>query len=134
MNVEYKKRLCKVIKIIAIIALIGFGYYLFVILTDIKLPCVFSLVTGLYCPGCGVSRMCIAIIQLDFKAAFGYNQLIFCLLPFFVYESISCAIKYVKTGTTYLGKGYNLVWCIVGILVLLFGIFRNIDAFAFLQP
>lgn len=134
MNIEYKKRLYKLIKPIIIIAIIGFSYYLFVMLTDIKIPCVFSRVTGLYCPGCGVSRMCISIIQLDFKAAFGYNQLVFCLLPFFVYEGVCSAVKYIKTGSRYLGKEYRIVWTIILCLLIIFGILRNIDMFSYLRP
>ena len=35
------------------------------------IPCMFHQITGLYCPGCGVSRMCLALFRLDFVSASG---------------------------------------------------------------
>ena len=55
------------------------------ILEDIiSIPCPFHFITGLYCPGCGITRMIKSILKLDFYQAFRYNQLLFILLPFFI--------------------------------------------------
>ena len=53
-----------------LISRIGFG-----------IPCMFHILTGLDCPSCGISRMCMALLQLRFADAFRYNPAIFCLLP-----------------------------------------------------
>lgn len=134
MNADAKIRLNKLIKNVIVLLCVGMGYYLFVMLTDIKIPCLFSIVTGLHCPGCGVSRMCIALIQLNFKAAFQYNQLVFCLLPFFFFEGIHSGIQYVRTGNCYMGKIRKCIWMVVGILVIVFGVLRNFDSFSMLRP
>lgn len=41
----------------------------------IGIPCLFRLVTGFQCPGCGNSRAVLALLRLDLQAAFGYNYL-----------------------------------------------------------
>ena len=37
------------------------------------LPCVFHRTTGLWCPGCGLTRGAHALFQGDVQGAFGYN-------------------------------------------------------------
>lgn len=133
-HVDRKKRINKLLKGFGIVLCIGVIYYLFVMITDIKVPCFFNLITGLYCPGCGISRMCISIINLDFKAAFSYNPLVFCLLPFFAFEGIYSGIEYVKKGSSYPGKIRKVIWMIVAIVVVVFGILRNINSFSILSP
>ena len=41
----------------------------------ISLPCIFYQITGLQCPGCGNTRAAMALLRLDFAAAFEYNLL-----------------------------------------------------------
>ncbi len=38
-------------------------------------PCVIRWVTGVPCPGCGLSRACLAVLRLDFGAAFRYHPM-----------------------------------------------------------
>lgn len=52
---------------------------LVLLLTDIG--CVFKLVTGLSCPGCGMTRAWLSAFRLDFSAAFAYHPL-FWVVPF----------------------------------------------------
>ena len=59
---------------------IGFAYWVWGQLTGLYLPCLYYRSTGYLCPGCGVSRMCLALIRLDFSAAFHYNPVILILL------------------------------------------------------
>lgn len=42
--------------------------------------CWFRKKLGLYCPGCGGTRMVQSILKLDFYQAFRYNPLVFVLL------------------------------------------------------
>jgi hypothetical protein len=39
--------------------------------------CPFLALTGLPCPGCGITRASMALLELDFLKAFGLNQLFF---------------------------------------------------------
>lgn len=39
------------------------------------LPCVIRQLTGIPCPGCGMSRAWLQVFQLDFAGAFGYHPM-----------------------------------------------------------
>ena len=41
----------------------GLLYAVFVKWSGIAIPCLFHLVTGLKCPGCGVTQMCVALLH-----------------------------------------------------------------------
>ena len=84
-----KKRAKNVLILFGIIIAVGIIYIVFNSLTGIGIPCVFHLITGLNCPGCGVSRMIISIINLDFEAAFRYNAALFVLSPVFLILAIT---------------------------------------------
>lgn len=43
--------------------------YLLLCTMGFSLPCPVYALTGLYCPGCGVTRMLLALLRLDFAAA-----------------------------------------------------------------
>lgn len=40
---------------------------------------------GISCPGCGMTRACLSLIQLDFRAAFDHHPLVFLLAPALLY-------------------------------------------------
>ena len=44
------------------------------------LPCVFKGVTGMPCPGCGMTRACLAILQGEFSTAWRYHPFSFLLI------------------------------------------------------
>ena len=66
-----KQRLTKTIQSYLIIFSAGLLYYIVNIIFNIKIPCVFNKITGLYCPGCGISRMFISLFSGEIKTAFG---------------------------------------------------------------
>ena len=68
-----RARLFSVFKKGGILLGVGFAYLIFVSLTGLGIPCPFHAVTGLHCPGCGVTRMCVALARLDFAAAWDAN-------------------------------------------------------------
>ena len=76
-----RQRLNRCIRISAAILGVGCAYALFCHLTGWGIPCPFHALTGLNCPGCGVSRMLLSLLRLDFAAAFRYNAVLFCMLP-----------------------------------------------------
>ena len=55
---------------------------------NVYINCPIKEITGLYCPGCGITRMLQAILQLNFYQAFRYNPLLFISLPFFIFFTI----------------------------------------------
>lgn len=43
--------------------------------------CLFTRLSGIKCPGCGMTRACMHIIHLDFVPALNYNKVAFVVLP-----------------------------------------------------
>lgn len=108
--------------------IIGCGgiYYLVVTLAGFSLPCVFHEITGLFCPGCGVSRMCISLIRLDFISAFWYNPVIFTLLPVWIAALVPYLCRYLKYGERTVYRWQKaVVWFSIAAL-LAFGVLRNV--------
>lgn len=55
---------------------IGVLYYLFLYGRLPQIPCFFSAVMGIYCPGCGGTRAVIALLQGHFLKAVWYHPLV----------------------------------------------------------
>lgn len=123
---ERKKRLAQEFTKLVIILCAGFAYYLIVTLTPWKIPCVFNELTGLLCVGCGITRMCISIVRLDFYSAFGYNKAVFVTLPVLAYLLLSYEIRYIKTGQRRMSRFEKWVAVTELVLLLAFGVIRNL--------
>lgn len=92
--------------------------------------CPFHKLTNLYCPSCGITRMLISISKGNFYQAFRYNPLIFALTPLLILLLINGLLKY-----KILKKKYQQnIYIILIIILILFGIIRNIPAFSYLIP
>ena len=90
------------------------------------IPCVFRSVTGLRCPGCGVTHMCLALLHGDLAGAFWENAAVLCLLPVLAGLLVHQSIRYVKQGTLrLLPWEEKLTWAMAAVL-LLFVIARNL--------
>ncbi len=94
---------------------VGFLYYCFIEITGIALSCPFYIVTGLYCPGCGVTRMLMAIMKFHWYEAFRSNQFVFCSSPLII---IAILLKS--------HPAENIISYILIAVALVFGILRNI--------
>lgn len=117
---------------LAIIAILGFFlYYLLNLYTGFAIFCPFHKFTGLYCPGCGVTRLLFSLIKLDFYQAFRYNPLVFILL---IIGIIYLLIKFILKKFNIIIKVPNYVWYILIIIVIIYGILRNIPEFSWLAP
>ena len=127
-NIVQKKKHDPVRKRILIIyaAVIGIGalYTVLIYITGFGIPCLFNQITGLQCPGCGTSRMALAVMRLDFVEGFMYNPVAFVTVPVWVLISIGCYIGYpalLRQGRVLLGIFYVNVAAYV-----VFGIVRNL--------
>lgn len=90
------------------------------------LKCPIYELTGLYCPGCGITRMFVSLINLDIYQAFRYNPLVFILLVLYItYKLVSIFINI---------KLPKILPYIILVIVISYGFLRNIDAFSFLRP
>ncbi len=105
-------------------------FFLIIIKFKLFIPCIFHEITGLYCPGCGITRFFLSLLNLEIMQAFRYNMLIFFLLPFFIYYVIKAYYCWLFNMETviYSKQFYNIVL----IITILFGILRNI--FPILAP
>lgn len=122
---DQKKRLKSTLIKYGVIFGIALAYLIFVLCTGLGIPCVFHAITKLECPGCGVTRMLISIVKLDFVSAFWYNPFLFVTGPFLIAYLIACEVKFIKHGNRRMGK-WEIFMYIELALALLYGILRNI--------
>jgi hypothetical protein len=86
--------------------------------------CIFHMVTGLACPGCGSLRAAHSFLHGDFATAFRFNPLLFTLLPltglaWIIYRPASLATIPSKW-----------IWALLGVIIV-FGILRNLPVAPF---
>lgn len=91
-----------------------------------NINCVFKSYTGLYCPGCGITRMFKSMLVFDFYQAFRYNPLLFIFTPFFFFLLINYLYCYYKKKKSLFQKMPNTVWNILLIITIIYWILRNI--------
>ena len=60
------------------------------------IPCVFHLLTGWYCPGCGASRALRALLHFDLGQALRYNAPFAVASPFVGIYALSLAVSFVR--------------------------------------
>lgn len=129
-----RERFLHLLKPTAIVLAIGFTYYIIRYFTGFTIHCPFRQYLGIYCPGCGVSKMLQRLIHFRFSYAFSHNCVVFCLLPVFLIEGIYRAYRYIRYGDKKLSKAENIgVYVVIGILIV-FGIVRNIWQIDILVP
>lgn len=121
-NIAHNKRLIK--WLLAALAL-GAVYYVFTTVTHLGIPCVFHMITGLSCPGCGISRMFIRLSKLDFIGAFHANAAVFCLMPLWIVYGIIKIFFCPKWTENNSLPEKILIWSSL-VLLIGFGILRNI--------
>lgn len=79
---------------------------------------------GIKCAGCGLSRMLISMVKLDFVSAFRYNPFLFVTGPLLIVYLAAENIKYIITGKQDMGK-WQIFLYVEGVLALLYMILRN---------
>ena len=124
-----RERLWRTVRKYVIVLTLGIAYSILVMLTGIGIPGLFYTVTGWQCPACGISRMLLSLMRLDFIGAYSYNQFLFINLPVILLCLIWSDIKYVRTGDGSLGRLNIVLWIEIA-LALIFGLVRNITCFA----
>ena len=105
---------------------VGAGYALWVNLTHLSIPCPFHAIPGLQCPGCGVTRMCLALLRLDVSGAWKANPVLLLLLPLLGGLLGYRAVVYVRRGSVPTARWETLVWSGMAAVLLLWGVWRNI--------
>ena len=129
-----RQRFFKLLKPTAVILAIGFTYYLFHELTGFALFCPFRQFLGLYCPGCGISRMFFHLFRLEFAEAFSSNCVVFCMLPIAAGMALFHACRYVRSGSAKLNKAENAGIVITCVILIVFAVVRNLWRIDILVP
>ncbi len=113
---------------------LGLLYYGFTKLTGWGLPCLLNKIFKIYCPGCGVTRMFVALFQGDIQAAAGYNLFVLVfLIPALIFALVRL-IKFVKNGATKYNKVEMVSVFFTAICAIVFTVLRNLPNFSFLAP
>lgn len=132
MKNQYLKR---AIYFYGILALVGLGSLAYIWIHDllkIQGGCFLSRHYGIFCPGCGGSRMVFALLKGNFYRALRWNPFLFCSIPYFLTLITVPAYYFIRYNKT--PKWIYVSFIIYGILLLLFGIIRNLPGMEFLQP
>lgn len=88
------------------------------------IPCIFHKITGLYCPGCGVTRMILSLLKFDFAKAFSYNQL--CFIYLFLFIGYLLYVLIFKLLKKPIKKVPDKVMLVLLLIAIVFGILRNV--------
>ena len=119
------------IRDIIVLIVIFLIYAVLIISFDIGIPCVFYEITGLYCPGCAITRLCLSLFEGDIYQAFRYNPIIFINLPIlFILFVLNIFFKKNKN----IKKITDVIIIFLATITIIFGVIRNIPIFSFLAP
>lgn len=92
------------------------------------------MITGKLCPGCGVTRMCMALAEFDFARAVSCNLLVMVLLPFVAFFGIRNWICYIRQGRAEMILWERIFVILAATAAVAFWIVRNIPGFEWLTP
>lgn len=92
-----KERIIRVILVLAGLFALGILYGILA-LKGFALPCVFKYISGYNCPGCGMTRTCVAILTLQFDKLFSYNLLAPLIIAYIIWVAIISIKSYLKNG------------------------------------
>ena len=95
--------------------------------------CQFHRLTGLNCPGCGGTRALYALVHGHFSTALRDNALVVGGMLFLAARGGWFAAKRIRRRATGDFFPAKFLWPLL-VIVLVFGVLRNLPAFAFLSP
>ncbi|HXI72777.1 MAG TPA: DUF2752 domain-containing protein [Verrucomicrobiae bacterium] len=95
--------------------------------------CVFHKLTGLNCPGCGMTRALYALLHGNLMVALKDNALFVALLALAAVWGARLAVQKMRRQPTTFKVPPKILWGML-ITALLFAALRNLPAFAFLSP
>lgn len=85
---------------------------------DMLLPCLFHSVTGIYCPGCGGTRACIALLRGNVRLSLHYHPVVLYAAVLYGWYMISNTIQYISRGKWKIGMAYRSFYAWIGVVIL----------------
>ncbi len=116
MPMRSKKRLVAVLLTALAVGVLGVGYAVLVN-NGIGIPCLFRTVTGLRCPGCGISRALAALLRGQLDRFIEYNPLAPLIVLYLLWLGFFTAKQYIQKGK--IAYPAPCKWIDVGVLALL---------------
>jgi len=95
-------------------------------------PCPFHAITGLFCPGCGITRALHALVHFDLVRALAMNALVVLSLPLLAVMAVQGFTQRALLPKSVARVVFDGRWWIGALLV--FGIARNLPGFGWLAP
>ncbi len=111
---------------------IGFLCFILSGLGLFSIPCPIHLVFGIWCPGCGITRMIHSLLSFHFYQAFRYNSFLFLSIPFFLFFFLNAMICVYTNQVPFFYRIPRWIYYSYIILLFLFMILRNL--FPFFAP
>lgn len=123
-----KKRALKLLALLTVLAVGGAIYVIICKAIGFGIPCLLNKITGLQCPGCGISRMFISLLEGDFISAWNYNCCVLVMLPVFIYFAVRLGYVYIKNNNMVLYNAETAILVIMIVILLLFAVWRNLSS------
>ena len=97
------------------------------------LPCMFRLLTGLTCPGCGITRALHQVLHGHFIHAFTLNPLFILLSPFLLFAFLRYTVIVMRGRVPRLNALPAVYIYALFFVILSFWIFRNTPYYPFVS-
>lgn len=130
---QYRQKHAKQWRCAGILLEIGFAYYLLIQFTPFHLFCLFQRITKLACPGCGITHFLVRLLHFDIPGAVQENVAVAGLILLWgplLFIRVIWHPKWLQKN----GRFERILACICVVLLLAFGILRNLPGMEFLLP